>query len=248
MGKAAIAYPSDDLITSATVSATNENATYPDGNLQNYDPADPFKATTTATTITVTHTSAARRAVAFINTSNLVGASTFTVGGVAVTPVARTADGQCVNCWRDLSLGAATSTSIVISGAPATVQIGRICLVSTLRELNWVWGSGGQVGEDYDWPTNEITTFGGSTLMYNKGYRVRRASGRVMRETDRQTLLALAQSAQGRNIPFLFIPDVDVNDAWYVRLSSNTLRALKRMRNVTEVPIEVEDVSMGLPL
>ena len=248
MGKAYAALPSVDLITSASVSATNADSAYPDDNLGTYDPSVPFKSTTTATTITVTHSSAARKAVAFINTSVLVGTTTFTVGGVTVTPVARTADGQSVGCFKVLDLTAATSTSIVMSGAPAMIQIGRICLVSALIEVNWVWGGSGSVGDDSEWPTNEITTFGGSTLIYDKGYRVRRASGKLIRESDRATWLGLAQAAKGRNIPFLFIPDIDVNDAWYVRLSDSSIRGLKRFRNVSDVTIELEEVSSGLPL
>jgi hypothetical protein len=248
MGKAAIARPALDLWTAATLTASNEDADYPIENSQDYNPANPFKATGVSTTIDATHTSAAREAIAFINTSLLVGTSTFTAGGVAVTPAARTADGQCVNCWKRLDLGASTTTQIVITTAPATVQIGRIVLVSDVTELNWIWGAGGQVGEDYEWPTTKIVTFGGTKHVYDKGYRIRTARGTVKRETDRQTLLTLAQSAKGENVPFLFIPDVDVNDAWYVRLSSSTLAALKKMRNVTDVSIDFVEESSGLPL
>jgi hypothetical protein len=247
MGKAYVVSPAADLWTSASLSATNEDADYPDSNSQDYDPANPFKATTTASTITATHSSSARKLIALINTSNLVGA-TITAGGVSVTPAARTADGQCVNVFKVLDLGAGTSTALAISGASVNVQIGRVVLASAIIELNWVWGGAGAVGEDSEWPTNEIPTHGGSVLLYEKGYRIRRASGRLMRESDRATWLALAQAAKGRVIPFLFIPDIDVNDCWYVRLAESSVRALKRMRNVTDVSIELEEVSSGLPL
>lgn len=245
MAKAYVASPALDLITAASLSATNENAAYPATNLQDYDPANVFKATSTATTITVTHVSAARYAIAFIN-HNLAGA-TVTAGAVSVTIPARTADGQCVNAFGVLNLGTSTTTSIVITGASANVQIGRIVLVSALQDLNWVWGSDA-VTLSSDWPIEEIVTFSRSSTIYDKGIRMRRASGRCTREADRTTWVALAQAAKGRNIPFLFIPDLDVNDCWYVRLTDSSLTNVKRYRNASDTSMELSEVSMGLPL
>ena len=232
-----------------TVSATNENASYPDDNLLDRDPGKPFKATTTATTITLTHSSAARKIIAFINTSVLTGASTFTAGGVAVTQTARTADGQCVNPFKVLDLGAATSTSVVISGASATVQIGELILGSAITQVNATWGGNSSgIEQTWRWPTRELRTFYGHDLIYATGTRVRSWTGRLKRETDRTTWLAIAQAASGRSIPFVFIPDLDVNECWYVRFSESSLQSLRRMQNVTDVTIELEEVSSGLVL
>lgn len=246
MAKAYVVSPANAI--TYTVSATNENSSYPDDNLLDRDPGKPFKATTTATTITLTHASAARKVIGFINPSVLAGAATFTAGGVAVTCPARTSDGQAVNPFKVLDLGAATSTSVVISGASATVQIGEIVLGSALTDVNWVWGSSGGFNIDVEWPTKTLRTFYRSDLIYDTGIRVRRASGRLMRESDRTTWLAIAQAATGNNNPFLFIPDLDVNDCWYVRLAESSIRALRRMQNVTDVTITLEEVSSGLPL
>ena len=190
------ALPTLDLISAGSVSATNENASYPATNLQNYDPADPFKATTTSTTITVTHSSAARKAVAFIN-HNLAGA-TVTVGGVSVTIPSRTADGQCVNAYKVLDLGAGTSTSIVITGASANVAIGRIVLVSAIADLYWLYGL-----ETYRrHPVNSIRTFGESENIYDKGLSIWGGRGLVNRETNRSTIEGLWAAAKGRVLPW----------------------------------------------
>lgn len=246
MGKAYAVSPADAI--TYTVTSTNEDSTYTDDFLLDRNPAKPFKATTTATTLSLTHSSLARKVIGFINPSVLAGASTFTAGGVAVTCPARTSDGQAVNPFKVLDLGASTTTSVVISGASATVQIGELVLGSALTDLNWIWGGSEGFTIDTDWPTSELQTFGGTDNIYDKGYRVRRASGRLKRETDRATWLALAQSAKGRNIPFLFIPDIDVNECWYVRFASTTLSALRHAQRVTDVQIALEEVSSGLPL
>jgi hypothetical protein len=239
----AFAPPSADLFTTATLVATNEDADYPIENAQDYNPANPFKATTTSTTITVTHSSAARKAVAFINTSDLTGA-TITVGGVSVTYAARTLDGQCVNFWKLLDLGAATSTSIVITGAPATVQIGRICLVSALTDMPWLYGL-----EMYRrHPVSAIRTFGESEHIYDKGLSIWGARALVNRESSRSAIEGLWASAKGRNIPWLLIPDQAVNEAHYVRFVTDAQQYRRIIPNATEMPIDVEAVSMGLVL
>ena len=248
MGKAYVVSPAHAI--TYTASATNESADplYSDSMLFDLDPQSPFFATTTATTITLSHSSAARKVIGIINPSVLAGASTFTAGGVAVVCPARTADGQAVNPFKVLDLGAGTSTSVVISGAPDTVKIGEIVLGSALTDVNWEWGGGMNVGIDYDWPTRELTTFYDKHLIYDKGIRVREASGKLKREADRLTWLAIAQAAKGRNIPFLFIPDIDVNECWYVRLAETSLRALRIMTNASDVVVTLEEVSNGLVL
>ena len=246
MAKSYVVSPANAI--TYTVSATNEDTDYPDGNLLDRDPANPFKATTTASTLSLSHSSAARKVIGIINPSVLAGASTYTAGAVNVTCPARTADGQAANHFKVLDLGASTTTSVVISGASATVQIGELILGSALTEVNWIWGDSGSVAIDSTWPVNEIRTFGGSDWIYDKGYRIRTASGTLKREADRLVWLAIAQAAKGRNIPFLFIPDLDVNDCWYVRFSESSLRGLRQMQNVSEVTITLEEVSSGLPL
>jgi hypothetical protein len=238
----AFAPPSADIFTTATLGATNEDADYPIENAQDYNPANPFKATTTSTTITVTHSSSARKAVAFIN-HNLVGA-TVTVGGVSVTIPSRTLDGQCVNAWKLLDLGAGTSTSIVITGASANVQIGRICLVSALTDMPWLYGL-----EMYRrHPVSAIRTFGESEHVYDKGLSIWGARGLVNREASRSAIEGLWASAKGRNIPWLIIPDQAVNEAHYVRFVADAQNYRRVIPNATEMPIEVEEVSMGLVL
>jgi hypothetical protein len=229
-----------------SITATNANSLYPVTNAIDYDPANPFKAASTTVSVTLYHANAARHYAALIN-HNLVGATSVAVGGVAVTVPSRTPDGQCVNPITVLSLGAGTSTTVVVTGATSAVALGAICLISSLAPLNWAWG-GPTVDLEAEWPVNEITTFGGSTLRYNKGYRVRRARGILTRESHRTQWETLAQTSQGRNVPFVFVPDLDVNDAWYVLLGRSGIIGRRRMTNASVTDVELEELSMGLPL
>lgn len=243
MARSLFVRPADDLIRTATLVATAEDSAYPVENLQDGDPASVFKAGATATTVTATHTSAVRRLAGMINTSNLAGA-TVTVGGVTFTVPARTADGQCVNGFLALSLGAATSTAFAISGASVNVQIGELVLASAVTELEWMYG----VEFVARRRSSRQRTFLGSDLVYDTGIRQRRASGRVLRDGARAAITALWESAKGDVLPFLLVPDQSVNDAWYVRFVSGDQRYARVGPNATEMPIDVEEVSMGLVL
>jgi hypothetical protein len=255
MGEILVGYPGDDAVSTAVISMTSPDVFYPATNLQGYDPANPTKATNTATVITITCSgSKTPEGFAIIN-HNLFGASVTLANGAglseSITIPARTSDGQCVNAWHDLRLAANRTASVFtlsITGASANVAIGRLCLVTTMRELPWM-GEGVGVGYGATWPVRELRTFYGSSMMYDTGIRVRSARGQTVQETDRVMLMTLAQSAKGVNIPFLFVPDEDVNDAWYVRLSQSTVDGLLRVDGViADQSIGVTEVSMGLPL
>jgi hypothetical protein len=132
----------------------------------------------------------------------------------------------------------------VISGASANVQIGRICLVSALTDMPWLYGL-----EMYRrHPVSAIRTFGESEHVYDKGLSIWGARGLVNREASRSAIEGLWASAKGRNIPWLIIPDQAVNEAHYVRFVADAQNYRRVIPNATEMPIEVEEVSMGLVL
>jgi hypothetical protein len=261
MGVSLFAYPSDnEILQSATLSMTNADTDYPAANGNDADPGKPLKATTTGTVITITFTGdKALKAVALINTSNLTGA-TITLANPAglsqaITYPARTGDGQAVHPWIDLrSVANATDDvwTITISGAAADVAIGEIVAVTSLRQLNWRWGGTSGPDLSFKWPTIRHKTFAGSKLVYRRGTRQRSARGVCERETDRASLLILHQMSQHPSyandqgeIPFLFIPDAAVNDAWYVALDEDEMRWIRQMQNRSETAIAFTEVNCG---
>jgi hypothetical protein len=261
MGKALFAYPSENAAATATLSMTNENATYPATKGNNLDPADPLKATATSTVITITLSgSTTLKGFALINT-NLAGATctltnTASYSQVITTP-ARTADGNCVHGWRDMRSDAnptATVWTLTITGASANVAIGEIVAVTNLRDLNWRWQTGGPELA-HAWDAIIHRTFYGSRLKYNKRILIRSGRGTAVRDTDRSTLLGLAQACQSSSydnangeVPFLFIPDSAVNDAWFVHLTDSSLRWIKVQQNSSDTSIDLTEVSSGLVL
>lgn len=256
MGVAVFAYPSDHTLTSATLTMTNENATYPATNGNDLLAEKPLKATTTSTVITMTHSGNVTAAGFAIINHNLVGA-TVTLANPAgysqtITIPARTSDGQCVNAFRDMRSDANRTDDVwtlTITGASANVAIGELVMVSSLRDLNWIWGNGNGPELDYEHPHKSPgVTFYGKKIRYDTGVRIRSARGTIKRDTDRSTLLSLAQSSKGQITPWLFVPDVAVNDAWWVCLSEDSFRYVRQMQNVSGASIAFREESMGLVL
>ena len=240
-----------NVAVNATFSMTNENATYPATNGNDKDPADPLKATTTSTVITITFSgNVVLQAIALIN-HNLVG-STCTLANAAgysqtITIPARTSDGQCVNAWRDMRTDANTTDDIwtlTITGASANVAIGEIVLVTTLNELNWRYG----VEFAAIHPAIQLTTFYRSRLTYDTGIRIRRASGQLRKETDKATLLSIWQQAKGPVLPFLLIPELANNDAWMVRFTDDEFQWSPQAPLATNADVVLEELSSGLVL
>lgn len=250
-----IAYPSDK--TSPTLSMTNADATFPAANGTDLDPGNVLKASTTSTVITLTHgASVTAQGFAIIN-HNLAGA-TVTLANTAaysqtITIPARTADGQCVNAWRDMRTDPNTSAAVwtlTITGASANVAIGELVMVTSLRRVGWIVSVGGTAADfRFTWPKRILRTFYGARLVYDTGTRVRSAAGQTLTETDRAMFLAITQSAKGASVPFLFIPDSVVNDAWWVVIpDASEIGWTFQTSTILEMSFALEELPSGLPL
>lgn len=233
------AYPSDDLVASGTMFTADEDLDYPVENLQDDDPANVYKSGSTTATISVAHASSARYFVAVFNHNLTSGA----VGGIPLTIPARTSDGQSLPAYATLNLGAGISTLLSFTAA-SNVQVGKVVLVPSLRDLFWLYGL-----EMYRrHPVNSIRTGWESEVLYDKGISLWGARGMVNRETSRTAIEGLWLAAKGRIKPWMLIPDINTPEPQLVRFTSDTQSYRRIIPNATEMPIEVESVSSGLPL
>lgn len=195
-----------DILPLSTLSMGDADPSYPAANGNNRNPADPLKATDGSTTIT--WGAVALQAFAIIN-HNL---STASLNGNAITIPARLADGQSVGPWIDLRLIGGSFSSLAATSA-SNVAIGELVGVQTLVEV-YLRPDGSLTFEE-DWPHDEIETFYKSKIKYEKGIRIRRGIGTVMRDADRAALRSLWLGAKGGLYPVLLIPEQDKNDAIY---------------------------------
>lgn len=242
-----------DGAPTATFSMTSEDPAYPAINGNNRNPIDPLKATATSTVITMTFPSNITLDGILIANHNLVG-SAATLSNLAGTPYsqaltipARTADGQCTNIWRDTRTDSNRTDEVwklTITGASANVAIGEIALVTSLVELPW--RPGARFGEDH--PDFAITTEMESILRYDSGIRIRWARGPLVLDTDRAVIYALWQALKGRNVPFVFVPDLAVNDGWYVHMERPTIEWARTAPGLSPHEFGVRELSMGLVL
>lgn len=160
-----------------------------------------------------------------------------------INPIARFDSPQAHNIWR-LSINAPNSQF---------PQIGRILLLSTLRELETDVRFGEEEQEDR-WQIVQRTEADVELLTDMFNVR-RRFSGEFgFREAETNALQALWRDARNRILPWVLIPDVDVNDVWYVRFED---LAFSRVRDTigqggadkffNTHPFRVKEVSRGLP-
>lgn len=237
-----------NVLRSASLSMTNEDAAYPATNGNNGDPSKPLKASTTGTVITLGAVGALE-AFAIIN-HNLFGATvTLAAGGgfsQAITIPARGADGQSINAWLDLrdAAGRSGSWTLTITGASANVAIGELVGVTAFRPLPFLLGV--ELAKKH--PRIQHKTFYGHKLEYDRGIRIRRASGDLISDTDRQFVLDLWDATKGPLLPWLFIPDVDVNDAWLVQFTDEELSWRRDGPEHGAMRVVIEEMSSGLIL
>lgn len=145
---------------------------------------------------------------------------------------------QTASVWR-LSINAANSV---------LPQIGRLILL----------GSGGfrDLTNDVRWGVEEIEdqgqiehmTEGGVETLYELFGPRRSFVGEFALENDTATtLITLYRSARNRIVPWLLIPDIDVNDAWFVRFSDTSWSRTREIINHNIFPFRVRELSRGLP-
>ena len=145
-------------------------------------------------------------------------------------------DAQTSATWR-LNFASANSQNI---------QVGRLLLLATLRELETDARYGGTDDEGRI-VIADPTELGVETMydLYNvqRGFR----GDFAFRPAETAALLALWRSARNRVLPWLLIPDASVNDAWFVRFEDNQYERTPPTIGVAEHPFRVREVSRGLP-
>lgn len=128
------------------------------------------------------------------------------------------------------------------------LQVGRILL----------YGSGGfrDIGRDVMWGAEEVedqgqiehTTEAGVETLYELFGPRRSFVGQLgLRESQTADLIALHRTARNRILPWTLIPDVDVNDAWFVRFLEPQWSRTREMIEHNIFPFRVQELSRGLP-
>jgi hypothetical protein len=240
-----VGLPGQDLtlLPATTFSMTNEDAEYPAENLGDGDPANVAKSTTNTTTITITTTSASVVAAMLANTN----AETASVQAVSVTVPAVDYDEQRIHPWLDRRtspLGPSTTWTIVLSRASGVVWIGAIPLLTDIHELNLRYGL--EMGRRRPGDTL-LQTRGGSIIRHGYQIRTRWARGEVNLIENEDLLKRLEANAKGAILPFVFIPDEAVNDAWYVSFAANDFKWGYPDYDVRPIPLAFEEISGGPP-
>jgi hypothetical protein len=247
-----LAYADMDLIRGATLGATNEDAAYPIERVQVDDgdsPVRPFKATTTATVITITLDAAGEPDGLAIVNHNLAGATVVLANDAgfseAIAIPARTRSGLCVNAWfdmRGLANRLSANWTLTITNALVVVAIGRLVLIGSggLQPAPFLVTTPRTRPERF---TTSLVTFYGHQLIYDKGVRQRTASGRVIEDTHRVIAETAWEAAAGTVLPFLFLPDNEVNDAWWVRFAA--LEWTQHTPDISPTELTVKELPPG---
>lgn len=251
-----LAFPTDDVIWDASLSATNEDAEYPVTNAQNNDPADTFKSTTTSTTIDIDLAFSVTVVGLMLANTNWTAGTLSSDGGTisALTFPSRTTDGKARNLGLDLR-GLSNRTDdhfeLALSKSGSSVgELGRICLVTEWQEPHIVIqgaGSSPAFGIRRPGMVENVTRLG------SKFRRPSPTSTRFVRassiEADQLSLWQQLDAENlGLNRGFLFIPDEDENDAWFAQLTMGDLSWTVDIPDILiPMSLTIEEISMGLP-
>lgn len=238
-----VGLPGHDIGLTAAWVGNTVDADYPATNLNLGDPAKVVKSTGNTLTLTGTTASSSVVVAAVINTN----ATTVTVNSVSLTVPSLDSDGQRKHGWldrRETPLGPTTTWTIALSRASGVVWTGPIVLLTAVWELNLRYGL--QLGRLRPSDT-VIRTRGGSLIKHGFQIRTRTARG-VITDVDSQSLLeSLEASAKGQILPFLFIPDEAVNDAWLVSFDEANFSVGYPDYDVRDMGFQVTELSGGPP-
>lgn len=244
-----LALPSDELVRQASLSMTNQDGTFPVTRAQSDNPAQLAKATTNATVVTVNcGGNVTPVGVAIIN-SNATSASISNAAGLnqAITIPALDAEGQRVHAWKDLT-GLASRTDdifdITLSRPSGILTFGRLVLVVAWKDVNWP--AKGPAFDVQRPGTRSMITDLGTEVIHYAGIRTRSAEATFDLAEDAAMWRSLDQSGQGSNRPFLLIPDITVNDAWWVRQPVG-FRERPGEPGFTEIARRFQELSSGPP-
>lgn len=258
-----LAFPSDDVIWDADLSMSNEdpNTDYAVENLQDNDPSNTARSTTTSTTVQIDLAgNVTVVGLALINTNYTTGALSSGAGAIgAFTFPSRTPDGKQRNGWLDLR-GHSNRTDdhfeIALSKSGAAFgELGRICLVTEWQAPHvLVDGAGSPPVFGRKRPGQiENVSRGGVTWRRASPWAAIRTLMASSHEPDTRDILdQLEAESMGLNRGFLLVPNEDVNDAWFAQCDLADFNYAQNMPDdVTDglFPIRMTfvELSMGLP-
>lgn len=236
-----VSMPADDLSWNATYTVDSEDADYPVTNLLDPDPAVVFKPESNAVTIEIeTDDPAVVVGIALINTNATVA----TLDTINVPLPGQELDDQRLHAWRALTRPSASLWTVDLWRPSGQLWIGTVRLVTVLRPLNLRYGL--QLGRNRYGDLSSLTRLG-SRIVYGAQIRTRWAEGETDLLEDETMRAQLEASAKGLVLPFLFIPDENTNDAWWVAFRANDYRVTLPTADVRTIPFRVEELSSGPP-
>jgi hypothetical protein len=259
---------SDNVAPNATsITATTEDSEYPAENAIDLDPGKPAKLTGTTGSFVFDFGAAQRMDhVAIIhhnltaglgsvkfqcNSSNSWGSPTV---DATLTVPSDWEDNYPVSFHKDLtgvsgySSGGFRYARLNFGSAnDAAIALGEIVILSQARTLSIVRPD---VTTSEQRPLIEHGTDYEIATIYDRGTPVRTFSAEVLNNGTTSTIDSWYRDVKGRVLPFLFIPNAAVNDAWFVRFAEpvKQLAYLPGDGTLTSFRVKVTEVGKGLYL
>jgi len=125
-------------------------------------------------------------------------------------------------------------------------QVGRLLLLGALRQIETDVRCGVDEQEERT-IIEQPTELGVETVTDMFNMRRRFAGEFGVRDAEVADLVALWRSARLRVLPWLLIPDEDINDAWFVRFDDPASSRTRENLNFSRIPYRVRELSRGLP-
>ncbi len=175
-------------------------------------------------------------------------------GSQSITIPTWTEDGWSVNAWIEVT-GSPTFRywRLTITGSPGNTQplsLGRPVFLGALRDVGNDVRFGVVQSEDHK--IVEMDTELEVETIYALGGKRRSLDGELALRNlspneDAQNFISLVRAASGRTLPWILIPDIDVNDAWMVRFVESGWAETQEMINHNIFPFRVRELSRGYP-
>lgn len=267
MGRARYGRYSDNVAPSATVTvnAGSADPDYPATNLNDLVVARPAQLTTTTGAFSFAFLAQQRVQLVAIPHHNLSAGLEVRIQANptdtwlapafnrVITIPAYRADGLPPGAWLDLTTQPGYDPAgwqywrlAIVGVNAAPVKITEVILLATMRTLNPNISWGARRPEQRPIIEN-VTDYGVSTI-YDLGVTKRRLEGEVdTTDAGLADISAWWQDCRGRARGCLLIPDEDVNDAWFVRWTTDLDPTLNMVDRNT-IPVGFEEVSRGLIL
>ena len=245
------------LPTSVDVTAGTEDAAYPKTNIYNRKSYSVGRFTGTSGTYRQNFSaSKTAQAAVFFNTNATAIQLTNAAGlNEAITIPTTPDDGLTIDAWidlRDLGNTSSDAWSAALTG-PTGVGIGEWILLETLRSIEVLFEPVPTESEQH--AVSHQETDYGVDLDYSLGVRQRSWELSARGNDARDIFMALERAQKGRFYPFVIIPNEALNDALFVKLSSDVMHlkpiafgASDFSTYVSDVSISVKELQKGLAL